>query len=61
MVLIPAGNFIMGSDEGEVDEKPAHTVYLDAYYIDKYEITNEQYELCVQLNICKRPIDYSSY
>ena len=51
----------MGSNEGDADEKPAHTVYMDAYYIDKYEITNEQYELCVQLNICKRPIDYSSY
>jgi formylglycine-generating enzyme required for sulfatase activity len=61
MVLIPAGNFVMGSDVGEADEKPAHPVYLDAYYIDKYEITNEQYELCVQLNVCRRPINYSSY
>ncbi len=61
MVLIPAGSFVMGSDEGESDEKPAHTVYLDAYYIDKYEVTNEQYELCVQLKICRRPIDVSSY
>jgi len=61
MVLIPAGNFAMGSDVGEADEKPAHSVYLDAYYIDKYEITNEQYELCVQLNVCRRPFDYSSY
>jgi formylglycine-generating enzyme required for sulfatase activity len=61
MVLIPAGNFVMGSEEGYIDEKPAHTVYLDAYYIDKYEVTNEIYEICVQLNICRRPIDVSSY
>jgi sulfatase modifying factor 1 len=43
MVLIPAGEFIMGSDQGRPDEKPAHTVYLDAYYIDKYEVTNAQF------------------
>jgi len=61
MVLVPAGKFVMGSNEGEIDEKPAHSVYMDAYYIDKYEVTNELYELCVQLNICRRPIDVSSY
>lgn len=61
MVLIPAGNFVMGSSTGEVDEKPEHTVYMDAYYIDKYEVSNEQYELCVLLNVCRRPIDVSSF
>ena len=43
MILIPAGEFEMGSNEGKDDEKPVHKVYLDAYYIDKYEVTNEQY------------------
>ena len=38
MVLIPAGEFQMGSSNGERDEKPVHTVYLDAFYIDKYEV-----------------------
>jgi formylglycine-generating enzyme required for sulfatase activity len=61
MVLIPAGEFVMGSDEGDGDEKPVHPVEMDAYYIDKYEVTNELYELCVQMNICIRPIDVSSY
>ena len=61
MVLIPAGNFLMGSDKGYLDEKPPHTVFLDAYYIDKYEVANGLYELCVQMDICIRPIDYSSY
>lgn len=61
MVLIPSGNFVMGSDKGYLDEKPPHTVYLDAYYIDKYEVTNGLYEMCVLMNICIRPIDYSSY
>lgn len=46
MVLIPAGWFIMGSPEGEGndDEHPQRNVYLDAYYIDRYEVTNEQFE-----------------
>jgi formylglycine-generating enzyme required for sulfatase activity len=61
MVLIPAGEFVMGSNKGYIDEKPIHTVFMDAYYIDKYEVTNGLYELCVQLNICTRPIDVSSY
>jgi formylglycine-generating enzyme required for sulfatase activity len=61
MVLVPAGKFIMGSNEGDIDEKPPHSVYVDAYYIDKYEVTNGLYEICVQLNICRRPIDVSSY
>jgi formylglycine-generating enzyme required for sulfatase activity len=43
MVLIDAGEFQVGSEEGEEDEKPVHTVYLDAYYIDKHEVTNAQY------------------
>ena len=46
MLLVPAGEFLMGSPEGEgaYDEHPQHKVYLDAYYIDKYEVTNGQFE-----------------
>ena len=43
MVLIPAGEFQMGSNDGEDDETPIHTVYLDAFYMDRYEVTNAQY------------------
>ncbi|RKY88224.1 hypothetical protein DRQ09_03230 [candidate division KSB1 bacterium] len=45
MVLVPAGKFKMGDNfnEGDADEKPVHQVYLDAYYIGKYEVTNEEY------------------
>ncbi|MFC1712224.1 SUMF1/EgtB/PvdO family nonheme iron enzyme [Candidatus Poribacteria bacterium] len=48
MALIPAGNFRMGSDDGEDDEKPVHTVYVDAFYMDKYPVTNTQYRRFVQ-------------
>jgi iron(II)-dependent oxidoreductase len=41
---VPAGEFIMGDDDGDrANEKPAHKVYLDAYYVGKYPITNADY------------------
>jgi formylglycine-generating enzyme required for sulfatase activity len=45
MVLIPAGEFLMGSDEGEepTSESPAHTVKLESFWIDRYEVTNRRY------------------
>lgn len=39
MVYVPAGPFTMGSDKGEIAERPAHTVELDGFYIDKYEVS----------------------
>jgi len=44
MVLIPAGEFIMGTDERLPDEGPQHRVTLPAFRIDKYEVTNLQYK-----------------
>ncbi|MHC9539639.1 MAG: SUMF1/EgtB/PvdO family nonheme iron enzyme [Vulcanimicrobiota bacterium] len=45
MVLIPAGEFQMGNPEGQGsdDERPQHRVYLDAFYIYKYQVTNGQF------------------
>ncbi len=43
MVYIPAGVFIMGTNTGRADEGPAHTVYLPAFYIDRYEVTTAAY------------------
>jgi formylglycine-generating enzyme required for sulfatase activity len=45
-VRIPAGEFIMGDNfnEGDDDERPVHPVYLDEYYISRYEITYEQFD-----------------
>ena len=47
MILIPEGEFEMGDHHGDgwEYELPVHTVYLDAFYIDKYEVTNAQYAL----------------
>lgn len=55
MVFVPAGEFIMGSEVGLTDEQPAHTVSLDAFWIDEAEVTNAMYKLCVQSNACGEP------
>jgi formylglycine-generating enzyme required for sulfatase activity len=47
MVLVPAGEFMMGSNDSG-DEKPPHRVHLDDYYIDKYEVTTTRYAAFLQ-------------
>lgn len=45
MVFVPAGKFPMGSDFGPADEKPVRQIWLDGYYIDKYEASWRQWKL----------------
>ena len=40
---VPLGQFIMGSEKGLLDEQPAHTVTLDAFWLDATEVTNDMY------------------
>ena len=67
MVTIPAGYFQMGCDPAHnggydcsADELPLHTVYLNTYRIDKYEVTNAGYARCVASGNCAAPYDRSS-
>ncbi len=48
MILIPAGEFTMGSNEWYNDERPPHKISIGDFYIDKYEVTNTQYKKFVQ-------------
>jgi eukaryotic-like serine/threonine-protein kinase len=59
-IYIPAGEFGMGTNSGPGDERPLHTVYLDAMWVDQTEVTNAQYLLCVQAGICAAPEEESS-
>ena len=82
MVLIPAGEFLMGTQESAidqlmiefarlnlrpkiqrhwfVDETPQHRVYLDAYYIDKHEVTNAQYKKFIAATEHSEPSEWNN-
>jgi len=56
-VFVPAGSFRMGGldSNAQKDEQPARTVTLDAFWLDKVEVTNGMYNLCVQAGGCDAP------
>jgi serine/threonine-protein kinase len=57
MVAIPAGEFLMGSDDPEADdnEKPVSKVFVGPFSIDKFEVTNGRYLRCIEAGACARP------
>lgn len=76
LIYIPEGEFKMGLTRLQIDEllnycrtcrvenfsdaMPLHPVYLDAYWIYKYEVTNRQYRQCVDEGVCSKPVKLSS-
>ncbi len=65
MVLVPDGEFMMGSreeDDGSArnDEQPAHRVFLDAFYIDQYEVTIAQYAKFIEEENQSEPANWSA-
>ena len=65
LLFVPAGEFLMGSTENDsnadADEIPQHTVYLDAFWIDRIEVTNAVYRRCVQAGGCTEPAHSPRY
>ncbi len=43
-VWVPAGEFMMGSNEGAADEQPLHKVRIDGFWMGKYEVTQGQWK-----------------
>ncbi|WP_455202643.1 formylglycine-generating enzyme family protein [Kaarinaea lacus] len=62
LVLIPKGEFIMGTDSerADIQNQPAHKVYLGDYYIDKYLVTNAQYARFVASEKRRPPLDWEN-
>jgi formylglycine-generating enzyme required for sulfatase activity len=60
LLYVPAGNFILGSGNDSSNEKE-HGVYLDAFWIDQTEVTNEMYSRCVVAGICQVPSPTKSH
>jgi formylglycine-generating enzyme required for sulfatase activity len=58
LIRIPEGTFLMGGDAGQEDERPAHHVFLDAFYIDKYEVTVERYAAFMKAQRPERPFKW---
>ncbi|MGH7430102.1 MAG: formylglycine-generating enzyme family protein, partial [Candidatus Methylomirabilaceae bacterium] len=58
MVAIPAGEYLMGSDDPEADsnEQPVATVFVGDFLIDKFEVTNGRYVRCIEAGACTRPV-----
>ena len=56
MVLVPAGEFLMGSDASPYPpERPEHLVTLDDTWVDRTEVSNAQYRPCVEAEVCAAP------
>jgi formylglycine-generating enzyme required for sulfatase activity len=66
MIRVPAGEFVMGDDRGEEDERPAHRVRLSAFCIDASEVTQESFQALMGRNPSRfvapeRPVDQVSW
>jgi serine/threonine-protein kinase len=61
-VYVPAGNFRMGGvdTKAQPDEGPDHSVSMKAFWMDKVEVTNGMYKLCVNAGVCEPPRAFQS-
>ena len=48
LILIPGGPFVMGSEDGQDDERPLHEVELSPFYLSRHAVTNKEYAVFVE-------------
>jgi formylglycine-generating enzyme required for sulfatase activity len=53
MACIPGGVFLRGSDKGPRNTRPQQSIWLQTFYMDKYEVTVESYQACVAAGKCR--------
>lgn len=62
MACVAGGPFVRGSDDGPADARPASRVFVQTFYMDRYEVTNAEYQACVKRGQCPpagpRYVDY---
>jgi formylglycine-generating enzyme required for sulfatase activity len=58
MVLVPEGKFVFGSNNGDRDESPEHVDYIDNYYIDVSEVSNQDFLKFVEAKNVKPPLSW---
>ena len=58
MLAVPAGLFLMGSEdpEADADEGPVARIRVEAFWIDRVEVTNARYAACVEAGACSPPL-----
>jgi formylglycine-generating enzyme required for sulfatase activity len=62
VVLVPSGCFMMGSDDGDLDEQPVNRQCFDTpFWISQYEVTNREYKQCVDAGACTLPHNTTYY
>ncbi|MGD2205809.1 MAG: formylglycine-generating enzyme family protein [Anaerolineae bacterium] len=62
MVYVPGGQFEMGSDDPFYNnEGPPHDVEVDGFWMDRTEVSNAQYQECVEVGACKPPRQTGSH
>lgn len=63
LAYIPEGNFRMGSNQNdsnrEANEEPQHTVFLDAFWISKTQVTNAMFTACVNAGVCRYSVSHT--
>jgi len=61
MACVEGGVFERGNDEGRPAERPARGVYVDTFYMELHEVTNEEYEECIRSRECERPMPFRRF
>jgi len=60
MVYIEGATFTMGADKGDAAEMPAHEETVKSFFMDKYEVTREDYAKCVEAGSCTAPVTWKN-